>query len=41
ALITVRFMMQFVEKYGFKYFGWYRIIAGLTIFYLISKGYIV
>jgi undecaprenyl-diphosphatase len=41
ALIAVRFMMQFIEKYGYKYFGWYRIIAGFIIFYLVSKGYII
>jgi undecaprenyl-diphosphatase len=41
AVISIRFMMQFVEKYGFKYFGWYRIVAGLFIFYLLSKGLIV
>jgi undecaprenyl-diphosphatase len=41
ALITVRFMMQFIEKYGFRYFGWYRIGAGFVIFYLVSKGYII
>ncbi|HMP94205.1 MAG TPA: undecaprenyl-diphosphate phosphatase [Phnomibacter sp.] len=38
GLITVRFMMQFIEKFGFKYFGWYRIVAGFAILYLSSKG---
>lgn len=41
ALISVRFMMQFIEKYGYRYFGWYRIAAGFIIFYLIAKGYLV
>jgi undecaprenyl-diphosphatase len=40
SLITLRFMMQFIEKYGFKYFGWYRIVAGFVIFYLTTKGFL-
>lgn len=31
AMIAIRFFVQFLTKYGFKYFGWYRIIAGLSI----------
>jgi undecaprenyl-diphosphatase len=40
AVISIRFIMQFLQKFGFRYFGWYRIIAGFTIFYLISKGFL-
>lgn len=31
ALITIRFMVNIVSRYGFKYFGYYRIIAGLLL----------
>jgi len=31
ALITIRYMVSIVSKYGFKYFGYYRILAGLFL----------
>jgi undecaprenyl-diphosphatase len=31
ALLTIRFMVSIVSKYGFKYFGYYRIIAGILL----------
>ncbi len=32
ALVTIHFMVNIVSKYGFKYFGYYRIIAGILLF---------
>jgi len=29
-----------VQKYGFKLFGWYRIIVGAVLLVLIAKGYL-
>jgi len=31
ALITIRYMVSIVSKYGFKYFGYYRILTGLFL----------
>jgi undecaprenyl-diphosphatase len=31
ALLTIRFMVNIVSKYGFKYFGYYRMIAGVLL----------
>ena len=33
ALLAVKVFVRFVQNYGFKYFGYYRIIIGIT--YLI------
>lgn len=32
ALLAIKFFISFVTKYGFKAFGWYRIIVGGIIF---------
>lgn len=31
ALLTIRFMVSIVNKYGFKYFGYYRILVGIVL----------
>ncbi len=38
AMIAIKFFITFLTKYGFKVFGYYRIIVGLTILILISLG---
>jgi undecaprenyl-diphosphatase len=38
ALITIRYMVSFITKYGFVYFGYYRILIGILLsFYLWLK----
>ena len=39
ALLASKFFISFVTKYGFKAFGWYRIIVGGTILVLLMCGY--
>ena len=39
ALLAIKFFISFVTKYGFKAFGWYRIIVGGTILVLLMCGY--
>lgn len=39
AMIAIKFFISFVTKYGFKIFGYYRIIVGLIILGLIGAGY--
>lgn len=39
AILAIKFFISYVTKYGFKAFGWYRIIIGLLIFVLALCGY--
>ncbi len=38
ALLAIKFFISFLKKYGFRIWGVYRIIAGLTMLFLIWKG---
>jgi undecaprenyl-diphosphatase len=40
AILAIRFFIQYLKKYGFKVFGWYRIIAGIILLILLFTGYI-
>jgi undecaprenyl-diphosphatase len=40
ALIAVKFFITYLQKRGFKLFGWYRIALGALILILISRGMI-
>jgi len=40
AMLAIRFFIQYLQKYGFKVFGWYRIIAGIILLILLFTGYI-
>jgi len=40
AIIAIKFLIGFLQKHGFRLFGWYRIIAGLLLCVLIWKGVI-
>jgi undecaprenyl-diphosphatase len=35
ALLAVRFFLRYIEKHSFSAFGWYRIIIGLLILFLL------
>lgn len=39
ALIAIKAFITFLTKYGFKVFGWYRIILGSVILILFALGY--
>ncbi|MGQ9847614.1 MAG: undecaprenyl-diphosphate phosphatase [Bacteroidales bacterium] len=39
AMIAIKFFIFFLTKYGFKWFGWYRIIIGIILMKLLSLGY--
>lgn len=39
ALLAIKFFISFVTKYGFKAFGWYRIIVGGAILVMLMCGY--
>lgn len=40
AIIAIRFFINYLKIYGFKIFGWYRIIAGLILLILLLTGLI-
>ncbi len=40
AMLAIRFFIGFLQKHGFRLFGWYRIIAGIVLLALISAGVI-
>ncbi|MBK5719398.1 undecaprenyl-diphosphate phosphatase [Dysgonomonas sp. Marseille-P4677] len=39
ALLAIKFFIGFVTKYGFKLFGWYRIIVGGILLALLLTGH--
>ncbi len=38
AVIAIKFFINYLKKYGFKIFGWYRIIVGIILLILLWKG---
>jgi undecaprenyl-diphosphatase len=40
ALLAIKFFIGFLQRYGFRLFGWYRIIAGIVLLVLIFSGYL-
>ncbi len=39
AMIAIRFFINYLQKYGFKLFGYYRIAVGLLILILLAFGF--
>ena len=40
AMIAIKFFIGFLKKYGFKVWGWYRIVVGILLLVLIYTGYL-
>ena len=38
SVIAIKFFISFVTKYGFKFFGYYRIILGAIVLFFHSRG---
>jgi undecaprenyl-diphosphatase len=38
AVVVVRFFIDFLKKYGFKFWGYYRILVGLVMLILLWRG---
>jgi undecaprenyl-diphosphatase len=38
AILAIRFLINYLKVYGFKVFGWYRIIAGTILLILLLTG---
>ena len=39
AMLAIKFFINFVTKYGFKVFGWYRILVGGAILVMLLTGH--
>ena len=39
AIVAMKWFVNFLAKYGFKAFGWYRIIVGVIILVMLAMGY--
>jgi undecaprenyl-diphosphatase len=40
AMLAIKFFIDYLQKHGFKLFGWYRIVVGIIVLVLISRGMI-
>ena len=40
ALLAIKFFITYLQKHGFRLFGWYRIIVGIALLVLIFTGYL-
>ena len=40
AMLAIKFFIGFLQKHGFKFFGWYRIIIGALLLGLYAIGYL-
>jgi undecaprenyl-diphosphatase len=40
AILAIRFFITYLKVYGFKVFGWYRIISGIILLILLMTGLI-
>lgn len=39
AMVAIKFFITYLQKYGFKVFGYYRIVVGLIILGLLAAGF--
>ncbi len=40
AMLAIKFFIGFLQKYGFRLFGWYRVIVGAVLLALVLTGYL-
>ena len=40
AMLAIKFFIGFLQKHGFRLFGWYRVIVGALLLVLILTGYL-
>lgn len=38
SMLAIKFFINFIKKYGFKFWGYYRIIIGLVLLILLYSG---
>ena len=40
AILAIKFFIGYLQKHGFRLFGWYRIALGIVLLFLIFLGYL-
>jgi undecaprenyl-diphosphatase len=40
AMLAIKFFIGFLQKHGFRLFGWYRIVMGILLLVLLWAGYL-
>lgn len=40
AMLAIKFFIGFLQKHGFRLFGWYRVIVGAVLLALVFTGYL-
>jgi undecaprenyl-diphosphatase len=40
AMLAIKFFIGFLQKHGFRLFGWYRVIAGAVLLVMVLTGYL-
>jgi undecaprenyl-diphosphatase len=40
AILAIKFFITYLQKHGFRLFGWYRIIVGIALIILFYTGVI-
>jgi undecaprenyl-diphosphatase len=40
AMLAIKFFIGYLQKHGFKFFGWYRIAVGALLLVLFATGYL-
>jgi undecaprenyl-diphosphatase len=40
AMLAIKFFIGFLQKHGFRLFGWYRVIGGMILLVLVLTGYL-
>jgi undecaprenyl-diphosphatase len=40
STLAIKFFIGYLQKHGFRLFGYYRIIAGIILLVLIATGYL-
>jgi undecaprenyl-diphosphatase len=38
AMLAIRFFIGFLTRYGFRVFGYYRIVLGLVLLIMLAMG---
>jgi undecaprenyl-diphosphatase len=38
AILAIKFFITYLQKHGFRLFGWYRIIVGAIVLFLVATG---
>ena len=40
AMLAIRFFIGYLQKHGFRLFGWYRVVVGAALLVLVLTGYL-